>query len=242
MTNTELKIQETTKQEQSITDYIHFIKWTVVCSRKELIELNDYIHEKIRDLVTKFRAVAENAAAKISGETQDDERERLNINGKDYSYAEATKEMHRLTDTLLSNAKLTSDRVVARKQLDNLALALFNHAKKKEMSGENVIDSGTADKITGYIKEIIISFQFQDFVTQRLTHIDLIFETLEQETDKMIAAHGDGEVPDAMAQNLLDKFFLSNVKQFFIDGLDPAKAQKLNVTIEADDEDDIELF
>jgi len=48
-------------------------------------------------------------------------------------------------------------------------------------------------------------------------------------------------VPNAMAQKLLDQFFLSRVKENFVSGLDPETAGNIKVKIE-EEEDDVILF
>ena len=235
------ELKNTSTPEHELGHYIHFMKWSLSCTCAELKELDRYIQEKIVDLVKKFQLIAQNAAAHMKQTTElSREDKTIQLGDKNYSYSEATKELHRLTDALLSETKLTSDLVATRKKVDKLALAIFNFTKDNEG-----IEGGPSDNIkiiTANIKEIIVAFQFQDFVKQRLTHIEIILQTMEEETGKAIANIDDKNgVPTHMAQALLDKFFLSNVKETFIAGLDPEQAKSLNVTIESE-EDDVELF
>lgn len=221
-------------------DYASFIKWTVTCSRQELAELDDYIQEKIKDLVGKFRLIAENATKSSKAAPTDDALPKITIGGQNYTYSQATKELHKLTDSLLAEAQIKNDRMSLRKKIDQFSLALFKYAEGTDNINTNLLPN--IKIITDNIKDIIVAFQFQDFVKQRLTHIDIILKALETESANFLQSQGGQEkVPDELAKNLLDKFFLSNVKETFVQGLDPEQAQNLNVTIEVED-DDIELF
>jgi len=221
-------------------DYLNFVNWTVTCTRKELLELDDYIQEKIKDLVTKFRLIAENATKSSKAVPGDEASPTISIGGSDYTYAQATKELHKLTDSLLAEAQIKNDRMSLRKKIDQFSLALFKYAEGTDNINTALLPN--IKIITDNIKDIIVAFQFQDFVKQRLTHIDVILATLEEKSQALVSSGAiSGHVPDEMANELLDKFFLSNVKETFVQGLDPAQAQNLNVTIESED-DDIELF
>lgn len=226
---------------QKIAEYASFVKWTVICSQKELSELDNYIQDKIKDLVTKFRLIAENAAQASQPRAGDDlNKEKLKISGKEYSYSEATKELHKLTDAILAETEINRERAVIRKKIDQFSLALYKFAEGSE--DNEAAAHPNIQIITENIKDIIVAFQFQDFVKQRLTHIDIILKKLEEETSEFIKSSShETSVPDFMAKGLLDQFFLTNVKETFLQGLDPAQAKNLNVTIEAE-EDDIELF
>lgn len=246
-------MSETNNCEQALKEMASLAKWSAVCSKAEIKGLDSYLREKVHDLVKKFQLIAENATlyGQIAKDTDksDEEKKRIKIKDKEFTVSEATKELHRLTDALLDDGTETHHKVDLRKKIDSISLALFKFTKDLESKSSET--SQYIQIITQNIKDIIVAFQFHDFVTQRLEHIEMVFSSLERKADEIFASNlngADQNVPDNLANDLLGAFFLSDVKNTFSKGLDPSQAANLNVqhdTAEAEiteGEGDIELF
>ena len=233
------------KTYPDIKSFAHFIKWSAACSSREIEELDNYLQEKITELVKKFKQIAENATyyGKITtpSASEDEEIKKIELKGKKLSVSEATKELHRLTDALLDEGTTTAHKIELRKQIDALSLGLFNFTKTLE--SQSTETSKYIQVITNNISDIIIAFQFHDFVNQRLDHMKKVFETLEQHSEAFLKGEESGtdKIPDDMIEGLINKFFLSDVKNNFLNSLDSNRLDNLNVEIEKE-EDDIELF
>mgnify|MGYP006273488739 CR=1 FL=1 len=246
-------MSESGKCEKALKELASLAKWSAVCSKAEIKGLDSYLREKVHDLVKKFQLIAENATlyAQIAKEAEKsgEEKKRIKIKDKEYTVSEATKELHRLTDALLDDGTESHHKIDLRKNIDNISLALFKFTKDLESKSSET--SQYIQIITQNIKDIIVAFQFHDFVTQRLEHIEMVFNALERKADDVFKTHlngADQKVPDNLANDLLGAFFLSDVKNTFSKGLDPSQAANLNVkhdTAEADiteGQGDVELF
>jgi hypothetical protein len=233
---------------QDFAGYINYVKWVSDSTHIEIKELDKYIHEKIKDLIQKFQIIAKNTIAQdhVANSADKGNEQKIEIAGRQFSYSEATGELKRLTDALLADSVLTYERTLIRKKMEEITKALFIHAESSKSYTKNTKES--LDNIKKSVLDIIVAFQFQDFVKQRLDHIGFVFESLQHETEKMGKKLSNPElnasrVPDDMVKVLLDKFFLSKVKENYVARLDPEKAKNFAVTIENQTEDDgIELF
>lgn len=246
-------MSERNKYEDALIEMASLAKWSAVCSKAEIKGLDGYLREKVHDLVRKFQLIAQNASlyGKIAQDSKksDEEKKRIQILDKQYTISEATKELHRLTDALLDDGTETHHKIDVRKKIDSLSLALFKFTKDLETKSSET--SEYINIITLNIKDIIIAFQFHDFVTQRLEHIQMVFSALERKADDVFTNQLEGtqlNVPENLANDLLGTFFLSDVKNTFSKGLDPKHAGNLNVKhneLNADitqEQGEVELF
>lgn len=229
-----------------IASYMRFVHWCAQRTRLELEELDKYAQEKIRDLVRKFHTIAESANHHTKQAIDNKAKETILIGDRVLTYAQAISELDRMTAAVAEGGIMTDKQYQVRDQIKVLSRAIYQHAQTHEKFTQNTLNA--TNSINTYIREIIVAFQFQDFVKQRMEHISIVMSALEKgasvSLEVLEAAMGDDmpqTVPDAMAQELLDKFFLSAVKDNFMAGLDPATASQMNVKIEADD-DDVVLF
>jgi len=200
--------------------------------------------------VGKFQLIAENATAyaeiaKAAKQNDGAERAIRLKDDRSFTYAEATKELHRLIDEMMEEKTGSQRKLVLRKQINSLSLALYNFTRQLETQSAETAQFISI--ITTNIKDIIIAFQFHDFVNQRLTHIRIVFEMFQKKADELIRAYngnspGNG-VSDAMAKELIESFFLSDVQQSFLKHLDADQVSRLQITaVPSQSEDDIELF
>lgn len=233
---------------KSVTSFLSYIKWASTGAGSEIRELDVYIQGKVRDLIEKFQIIAKSTLSqeKKTNTVHKEQEEHIIISGRKYTYSNATKELNRLTDALLADSAVTYERTLLRKKIENMTKALFVHAESSKKFTDNTKES--VDAIKKSVIEIVTAFQFQDFVTQRINHINSVFECINQEIEaleKQLSVQTDMmEIPDPMIKNMLDRFFLSKVSENFVSLLDAEKAKNFTVTIEEeDDEDDgIELF
>lgn len=224
--------------------YGAFVKWSAQRSLAELEELDKYSQEKIRDLVTKFRIIAESANTHTKSVQDKKNTERIMVQDQVITYAQAIQELDNLTAKIAEGGIMTDQQYKVRDKIKILSKAVYQHAQTHEQFTEQTLSA--TQNINGYIKDIIIAFQFQDFVKQRMEHLSMVLQSIEEETLKMVDlskayASGADNVPDEMAQKLLGKFFLSKVKENFLSGLDADTASHMDVKIEEDD-DDVILF
>lgn len=230
---------------QNIEHFLSYTKWVCNTTQAEIEELDRYIHDKIKDLIHKFQEIASNTISQEEkAKSADKENEKkIMVSGRKFSYSEAATELNRLTEALLADSVLTYERTLLRKKMEDMTRALLTYAETSEDFTSNTKVSVGAIKKS--VLDIIVAFQFQDFVTQRLTHIIKVFESIDSQIDSLNASVGANldanSIPDEMIDGLLSKFFLSKVKENYIARLDPEKAKNLSVEIESD-EDDIELF
>jgi hypothetical protein len=223
-----------------LKNYIEFAKWCAERSRLEIQELDTYISEKVQDLAGRFQTIAHSASEQNktikSAKNQED---MITIRGEILSYPMAVEELNKLTTSLSEGNILSDQQIKARKKINILSKALYNYAEKQEKLTQTAESS--AQSITSHIKDIIIAFQFQDFVKQRLDHIDAVFDAMINQGERLLGENSGATIPEELAKPLLDKFFLSRVKENFVNGLNPELAANMNITIEEDD-DGIELF
>lgn len=233
------------KLEQPILEYLQYTKWIIGATGSEIKELDLYIQEKTKDLVQKFQVIAvttinqdhKSKTAKKSNEKH------ITISGRAFTYTEATVELKRLTDSLIADSVLTYERTLLRRKVEDMLKALFSHAAtSKNFSKES---KESAEAIKKSVTDIIMAFQFQDFAKQRMQQIEIALNTLMKETDHLIqnSEHAeDISIPEEKSQALINQFTLSKVKEKFLRELDNHGDSGLEMTIENDDEDDIELF
>lgn len=240
-----------TEHQTALKDLASLAKWSSQCSKAEIKGLNKYLRDKVHDLVNKFKLIAENATlyGKIAEEASKNNEDirRIKVQDKSFTVSEATKELHRLTDALLDEGTTSHHKIDLRKKIDSLSLGLFKFTKDLESKSSET--SQYISIITSNIKDIIVAFQFHDFVNQRLSHIEMVFDMLEKQADKVFENDLKGvvpEVPKELSSELMDNFFLSDVKGTFALGLDPKEASNLSVDLTGSggggDDDDIELF
>lgn len=230
------------EHEMQYQDFIVFVRWVAERSRKELEELDKYTAEKIQEMVRRFQTIAETVSEQKKSVRQvRNPSEMVTVKGKMLSYSEAVRELNKLTTSLTTGSVLTDEQFLMRRKIAVLTKAIEGYAERQEHLTETT-EHSTQD-ISSHVRDIIIAFQFQDFVKQRLDHINMVFDNIIKEADNIFADGKDQTVPDTMALRLLDRFFLSRVKENFMDGLDPKQAANMGVVIEEDDDDDgIELF
>jgi hypothetical protein len=230
---------------EEVVSYLKYVRWVSECASAEIKELDRYIHEKIKELIQKFQTIAESTIAqeqKARSANETNEK-KIEIAGKRFSYPDATSELRRLTDALLADSVVTYERTLIRKKIEELTKALFVHAESSRSFTDNTKESVASIKKS--VLDIIVAFQFQDFVKQRLDHIGVVFDSLQTQTEALGERLDFASAPmdDRMIKALLDRFFLSKVRENFVAHLDPDKAKGYAVKIEKDEEDDgIELF
>lgn len=230
-----------------LQEHLEYTQWIAKCVHAEITELDSYIQEKTKDLVHKFQNIAKDAIQQDQSSKTAEEQNAQNIiiSGRKFSYSEATVELKRLTDGLVADSVLTYERTLLRKKIEEMIIALFDHANNSTSFTEQTKSS--VDKIKKTVMEIIMAFQFQDFVKQRLQHTQIALGALSSKTEDLIKemeANGSekAHVPKEEAQALLDQFSLSKVQERFIAYLGDNGGDAVSVSIENDDEDDIELF
>lgn len=227
--------------------FLQYAKWIAECSYAEITELDKYIQEKTKDLVQKFQDIAKNTINhdQKSKSAEEKNEQTIIISGRKFSYSEATVELKRLTDGLVADSVLTYERTLLRKKIEEMIGALFTHAESSKDFTSKTKES--VESIKKSVIDIIMAFQFQDFVKQRMQHTQMALKALTDATDQMIkdldaAGIPPAPVPEDMAKNLLDQFLLSKVQENFIASLNEKGGAQFTVSIENDDEDDIELF
>ena len=228
-------------------DHLEYTQWVSQCVHAEITELDHYIQEKTKDLVHKFQNIAQDAIRQDqSSKTAEEQNAKtILISGRKFSYSDATIELKRLTDGLVADSVLTYERTLLRKKIEEMIVALFDHANNSTSFTEQTKSS--VDKIKKTVMEIIMAFQFQDFVKQRLQHTQIALDALNTKTQSLLNEMQSNGVPKTGvpkedAQALLDQFSLSKVQERFIAYLGENGGDTVSVTIENDDEDDIELF
>lgn len=225
--------------------YSSFIKWSAERTRLELKSLDIYIAEKIQDLAQRFQDIVENVQEQNSTlRSVKDEAGIIQLKDRSVTYSEAVSEMNKLMHDMTDGVGMTDDQFVIRKTILSLTQAIYKFIEKQESAADATSDSSR--RIKSYVKDIIVTFQFQDFVKQRLDHIDLVLGAMIEHTDKLGLISGEGSSDKAfenMASELIQKFFLTRVQENFVSGLNADQAANINIVIEEDvDDDGIEFF
>ncbi len=229
-------------EKQDISTYLHYNKWILDNVILETNELDQYIQEKAKELIQKFQDIAKSSIQQAKTSKDQDSMQIIVIAGQDLTYSQATVELKRLTSSLVKDEGASFEKTLLKKKIAEMIKALSNHAESSENLSKQTKES--VEDVKKNVMDIIIAFQFQDFVTQHIEHINTALSTLNNKTTEMIDkiapdTSRETEIPSEMAEELLNQFSLSKIQKKYMDSL----GSTVNVTpIEADEDDDIELF
>lgn len=232
-----------TQHAGSTQQFAAFVKWVTLSAQKELNALDHYTHKEIMDLVSKFKNIAQNAEMALEAMPDSRLEQKLMIDGKAYSYAQAAKELHRLIDMMIGEKDTPHTCSSIKEEISAITTAMQKFAQA------HIPESSRSDKnlkaISHSIQDVIIALQFQDFFKQRLAHLDIILRALEQESDRFLSdtENFHTEIPLQMSSSLLDQFYLSHIKDTF-EGVLAAEqsSRKCQQTQNIQKKSEVELF
>lgn len=147
-----------------------------------------------------------------------------------------------------------TDQITLKEKIDRTLTALVEQVEvQRDILQQSV---ATSDSISGSVSKLIMAMQFQDYAKQRMEHIVGASETIQEKLQDQMRkvsdagyADADHSLSEAKAEEVLEKFSLSQLRENFLKGLQtPDTEMHDNATLDDadsnadEDGDSIELF